>query len=290
MMNKKLFLLALALFAGFVLSAQTLMPFIRFDRDPATAALGGAYAASAVQNPAITALSGAGELRASLQSWAPQGAKATHLNLLGGMCLGKLGLTAVAAYQAGESYAPVGDNGMPGEAVTPAESLIGLGVGFAFTETLSVGAKFNLASQNSGAGDSWNAFAVDAFVAYQAGDLKLAAGVSSLGGAVGGFALPASATVGADYAKSFGTSGIRLVAELDCFFSGAFGGGLGVQYGFRDMVFVRGGYHLGSDKAPTPSYASAGFGLKFSDFRIDASYIAGGALGGTFGLGVGYAF
>lgn len=291
-MNKKLFLVTLALTGCLGLSAQTAMPFIRFDRDPATSALGGAQAASSVWNPAITAVSGSSNVLASFQSWCPKGAKATNLNLLGGVSFGKLGVTAVAAYQMGEAYPATGETGLAGEAITPFESLVGVGVGYAFTEALSFGANVKMASQGSGDGDSWNAFAADLFLAYRSGDLKLTAGVSSLGTAVGEYALPASATVGADYTKSFGTSGIKVVADVDYYFKSGLCGAVGVQYAFKDMVFVRAGYHLGSQTAPTPSYFSTGFGVKFSGFHIDASYLiaAANGIGGTFGLGLGYAF
>ena len=66
---------------------------------------------------------------------------------------------------------------------------------------------------------------------------------------------------------------------------------LGAQYGWNDMVFARAGFHLGTGKAPLPTYASVGLGVKFVGVHLDVSYLlASKVLGNTLCVGIGYAF
>jgi len=55
------------------------------------------------------------------------------------------------------------------------------------------------------------------------------------------------------------------------------------------MVFVRAGYHLGTDKAPLPSFATVGAGFKYAGFSLNVAYLTANNIIGntlTFGLGV----
>jgi len=57
------------------------------------------------------------------------------------------------------------------------------------------------------------------------------------------------------------------------------------------MVFVRAGYHLGTDKAPLPSFATVGAGFKYAGFSLNVAYLTANNIIGntlTFGLGVSF--
>ena len=97
--------------------------------------------------------------------------------------------------------------------------------------------------------------------------------------------------MGLGYDLAFGTSALRFAADADVFFTGGVGAALGAQYGWNDMVFARAGFHLGTGKAPLPTYASVGLGVKFVGVHLDVSYLlASKVLGNTLCVGIGYAF
>lgn len=294
-MKKILFTIAiLAAFAPLA-AAQGAMPFLRIDRNPATAAMGGAQVTSSLYNPAAVPFNGS-DVAFSFQSWAPSGAKATQFNLLGGVSLGeKLGITVLAAYQMGESYTTLDQSGNIGAEFRPSDLVAGIGAGYAITDNLSAGVNLKMARTSVASNASYNAFAADVYVMYVTGGLKVSGGVSSLGTKVTSgsksYALPASATVGAGYDLAFGSSAVKLAADFDYFFSGGLGLALGGQYGWNDMVFARAGYHLGTGKAPVPSYLSLGAGAKFANVHVDLCWLtASPALGNTLAIGVGYCF
>lgn len=270
------------------------LPHITIDRNPASLAMGATQATRALYNPAAAAFEGS-DVMFSFQGWAPTTAKSTNLNLLGGFKFGKFGLNVIGAYQIGEEYETLDASGNVGAKFTPSDLLFGLGFGFAFTENLSAGINLKMASSSLAKEVGYTSFAGDIFVMYRTGALKATAGVASLGIPVKSgdksYGLPASAKAGAAYKIAFGTSAVELAADFDYFFTGGMGIGAGVQYGWNDMIFVRGGYHLGTGNAPIPSFASIGLGAKFIGIHIDVSYLlASPSLGNTISIGAGYAF
>lgn len=262
--------------------ASVPMPYLAIDRNQITAAMGGARATDALFNPAAIPFTGS-DIALSYQNWAPSVAKASHVNLLAGIKLGKrVGLSVKAAGQFGTQY----------DSFTPYDLFFGAGVGFAFTDFLSAGVNLAYTSEKLARDLSFSAFAADAFLLLRFSDLKVSAGVCSVGTPVKSgnrsYPLPSSAKIGASYSLPFGLS---FSADGDFFFNGGIGAAVGAQYGWDDMLFVRVGYHYGSDKAALSSYLSLGAGVKFVGFHLDFCYMtASQALNGTWGLGVGFAF
>ena len=272
---------------------STAFPYLAVDRSAVTSAMGGAQSLSPLYNPAVVPFSGS-DVQAGLQLWAPSSAKSTNVNVLSGIKLGeKMGITVMAAYQMGQPYTIADASGKETGEFKPSDFLAGAGLGFAFTDKLSAGVNVKIASQTLAAGSSSSTVAADAFLLYANGGLQATAGVTSLGLSVkdsqgNSFGLPSSAKLGVGYTLPVGLS---LRADADYFLSGGLGAGLGAQYAWKDMVFVRAGYHLGTGNAPVPSYLSLGAGFKFSGFHVDLSYLAASeTLGGTLHIGLGYAF
>lgn len=283
-------LLPVALFA----QSSPALPFIRIDRSPITSAMGGTEGTSALYNPAAVPFKGS-DVMASYQMWAPGGAKSTNINVLGGIKIGKLGINVLGAYQVGKEYTLSSVNGKGGNSFVPSDIVAEAGVGFAITDFLSIGVNFKYASSTIASGVSYNAFAGDAFVMFYKNGLGITGGVASLGTPIKSgdqkYGLPASGKVAVSYDKAFGTSAIAVAADADVFFTGGLGLGVGAQYGWKNMLFVRAGFHVGTTPAPLPTYASLGLGFKFAGFHIDASWLtANEALGNTINIGLGYAF
>jgi hypothetical protein len=63
-------------------------------------------------------------------------------------------------------------------------------------------------------------------------------------------------------------------------------GGLGIEYSWRDMAFIRGGTHLFHDTAGL----SLGGGLKWSLFVVDYAYVNYGILKETHQFGISLVF
>lgn len=298
MIMKKNILLTLAVaLLPVIASAQTstALPFLRINRDAKTSAMGGIEAISGLYNPAAVPFTGS-DITASYQMWAPGGSKSTNINVLGGIKIGKrLGITILGAYQAGQEYTTFDAAGKAGGTYAPSDLLAGVGVGFAITDFLSVGVNAKFANSTLAADAKYSAFAGDAFVMFAKGGLKASLGVASLGTPVKSgeyaYSLPSSVKAGVGYTAGFGKSAVDVAADFDYFFVGGIGAGLGTQYAWNDMVFVRAGFHVGSGKSPLPTYASLGLGFKFAGVHIDASWLtANQILGNTLCIGVGYAF
>lgn len=277
----------LLLFWAWLLPAQNkAMLFLPVNRDAAT--VGGTQALSSLYNPAAIPFTGS-DVQLSYQRWAPSVAKANHFNLLSGIRVGnRVGLGLTVGYQTGEEFAMA-----DGSFFMPSELVVGLGAGFAFTDYLSIGVKAQYARQGLTKDVAYQAFAADAFLLFNLSGFKATAGVASLGTPVKAadgtrYALPSSAKMGVGYGFPFGFS---MQADVDIYFSGGFAAAGGVQYAWKDMLFVRAGYHYGSAAAPVPSYVALGLGLKVVGIHLDVSYLtASQALGNSFTIGVGYAF
>lgn len=275
-------------------ATTAILPFVRIDRSPITSAMGGAEGTSALYNPAAVPFKGS-DVMASYQMWAPGGVKSTNINLLGGFKVGKLGINILGGYQVGQEYTLYDITGKAGASFTPSDMLVGAGVGFAFTDFLSVGVNVKYATSTIASNTSYSGIAGDAFLMFYKNGFCVTGGVASLGTPVKSgdvsYSMPASAKVALGYDKAFGTSAIVLAADADVFFTGGLGMAFGFQYAWNDMVFVRAGLHVGSSPAPLPTYASLGLGVKFAGLHIDASWItANQVLGNTLNVGLGYAF
>ena len=296
--------LALSISASYAQSDA--MSFLRIARDPASAGMGFAGAAStsgtawsAFRNASVIPLSESRmDIGLGWQSWAPQGAKSNNINFGSAFRIGeKFGLAVGAAYQSGESYSMTDETGKDSGTFTPGEMIVGGGLGYEIIDGLAVGVNMRYASQKLAKDASYSAVCGDAFVTYSLKSLNISAGVSSFGTSVKGadgtcYSLPASATLGLDWTAGFAEAhAVRLAADADYFFSGAVGAAAGVQYSFKDMIFARAGYHYGSDAAPLPSFASVGLGVKFAGVQLNAAYLlASEALAGTLTIGLGYSF
>ena len=128
------------------------------------------------------------------------------------------------------------------------------------------------------------------------GDFRAALGVANVGSSMKSasgekFSVPSSILAAGDWRGEFGKNGIEAMVDLNYYFSGSFTAAAGVQYDFRDMVFVRAGYHYGAKDAFLPSFATVGAGVKFFGVSVNAAYLLGNdVLKNTLTVGLGYSF
>ena len=115
---KKIFVVGILSLLWNTANAQDALPFLRIDRDPATAAMGGIQAVSDLENPGLVPFSGS-NLVFSYQNWAPKSVHSTNLNLLGAFKVGdKMGITLTGAFQNGSPYTTVDASGNAGNSFT----------------------------------------------------------------------------------------------------------------------------------------------------------------------------
>lgn len=270
--------------------AGAAMPFVSIDRNPATAAMAGTQATSALFNPAAVPFSG-GDAVFSYQLWAP--GKENHFNLMASLPFSKhFGLSVIGAYQAGQPYTVYTDAGKANGSFTPSDFLAGIGFGIAFTNYLSLGIKAVMAHQKLAEDAKYNAFYADVFLLFHSAKVNASAGISSLGTPVKSgeqaYKLPMVIKAGADYSP---IEGLKLALDADYYLNLGFAASIGAQYAFKDMIFARAGYHIGTGKSPIPSHLGLGLGFKWKGIHLDAAYLtASEYLGNTITVGLGYSF
>ncbi len=297
MTNKRLFAVILAglVFLQGHAQESSALSFVSIDRNPATAAMGGAQAVSALYNPSAIPFSGSDAVF-TYQRWAPKTFNSGNMNLLAAFKIGdKLGISVSGAYQMGQEYTLVNESGISGKTFHPSDMLGGIGVGFAFTENLSAGVSARFASSTVASGTSYSGIGADVFVLYHAGALSATAGVSSLGMKVksgnDSYALPTAAKAGVGYDMDLSENTLKLAADLSYFLLGGVEAAAGGEFGYKDMLFLRAGAHIGTGKSPLPTYVSLGAGFKYAGFHVDLCWLtANQILGNTLQLGLGYRF
>ena len=307
-LKKAIMTLAACLAAASFASAQdgAALSFTRIARDPVSVGMGfsgiasthnvgySSFRNSSVIPFAVERLS----VGASGQIWAPSGVKSANLAFGSAFRTGeRFGFAVGGAYQMGEEYMSTDETGNYAGTFKPNDLMVNAGVGVRIIENLAVGVNARYASQKLSADNSYSAFSADVFLTYRLSGLNICAGVSSLGTSVksasgDSFVLPTSACVGVEWIKAFtDTHGLRVTADADYCFSGDVTAACGAEYSFRDLIFLRAGYHYGAADKGLPSFASVGLGVKFAGVQLDAAYLlASETLGGSLTLGLGYSF
>lgn len=307
---KHFILASVAAFAAvYSASAQNneALTFISIDRSPRVAAMAGAGSAStssiaysAFTNSAVLPFYGGSmEAGVAYQMWAPKGVKSSNINFGTGLKISdRFGLSVGGVYQKGEPYMTYHADGSAGKEFTPNDMLVNLGLGFLLVDNLSAGVNVRYASSTLDANTKLSTVCGDVFFLYKVlPELNVTAGVSSLGMPVKAsdgtkFPIPASASLGASYKAALAPDhSVEAVLDADYFFSGHYTAALGAEYAFKDMVFVRAGYHYGNAGAALPSFLSLGAGVKFAGFSLDLAYLTlNDVIGNTLSIGLGYAF
>ena len=305
MKMKKLILILWATFGcGFfvTVAAQTTvasneaMGSLRVERDPVLLSMGGAGSAMTVSsqawaafgNPAAAAFSKKKvEAGVSYASWAPQYAAAK--NLAAGVTGHLKEKVALSLGFARQGYPGLDDD--PSSVFKPSDLLIRAGVGYAVSESFSLGVTAGYIQQALLSDYSLSAFSLSAMAQYCVAGVNIAAGLSNLGGMVGYSPLPSSVKLAADYDLAFGESRVDLALDTDYYFSGNYSVAAGVNGSIGGVGFLRAGYRFASPGAAVPGYLGLGAGVALAGFTLDLSYLtASTSLGGTWMAGLGYRF
>ncbi len=168
----------------------------------------------------------------------------------------------------------------------PNEMAVGAGFAFRMGDNLALG--INAKFINSALSDpeyvdvyqNGTAFAGDVSLMYKMNALQFSAGVTNIGTKIAyvidgeGYQLPAAGRLGIGYGANFSDFSLNAAAEVDYYlFHSTVGAGLGLELGYRNMGFLRAGFHYATAEATLPTYASAGLGCKFGAHNLGLSYL-----------------
>lgn len=284
---RKLYMILAAGLMSLSAAAQTseALPFLQLDYNPASLAMG----STLIPSSAVLPLSGI-KLSGGVayESYMPAISATSYISGGAAGTLDKLGYSIAFTRGSGEAITD--------EKFVPSEVMVNAGVSYAVMDFLAVGVNVKYGKEQILANYASSAVAFDLFAAGKIAGFEFAAGASALGGKVksestGNYSLPAAITLGGGYTAEFGeVHAISARAKADRYFSGPLAAGIGIEYGYDGMVFARAGYHYGGDSI-VPTFASAGLGLHFGEFFLDAAYLfASDILGGTFSVGAGVRF
>ena len=285
----------------------TALPWSRIDHNPATLGMGtagyadlGTAAWSSFRNPAVLGIAPVTlSAAASWALWMPSSDEGAlhHINAAGAWRFGKMGVALGASYMPGKEYEVYTLTGASEGKFTPKDLQINLGFGYEVMTDLSVGVNVRYLQQNLTENNDYTSFAGDIAAIYKIGDITSALGLSNIGTAIEDAAgnkynIPTSLTLGSTWDAALAENhGLKASVDADYYFSGECTAALGAQYAFKDMLFVRAGYHLATDHAVLPSFLTLGLGFRYAGFGLDAAYItANKALGNTLTLGLTYHF
>lgn len=299
-MKKRLFCSAIALLACFGAMAQEnslsepasiAFPFSQIVRNTSAlsmGAVGSAYEAARLFNDYTV------DANAGYTIWAPSlGTSSNNIVVdAAGKFADKIGAILSVAYDNGKPYTMTDANGKSLGTFSPADISFKLGGSYIIADFLAAGANVKYYSSKLTPSDNLSAIGADVYVAGYFHGLSTSIGVSSIGGAVDGFSLPASAYLTAGFdSKIAEKASLKALLQTDYFFGGAVSVGTGVELGIASVAFLRAGYHFASDTAVIPSFASVGLGFNVKGIKLDAAYLVGSeSLGNTMQFSLGYKF
>ncbi len=277
--------LSLTIFAVFAAPAiaqeaasSEALPMIRYERNPARAAVAGAGTATMIGGSAYAAFgspcsavdtSKKIEAAASYAKWAP-GLSSNSNNLVAGASFRLNKRIALSVGYANQSLSAIN---IEGKDYTPKDMIIAGAVSFSLGEVLSVGASINYAKSDLYEDVSASGTAFDLMLSYRRDAFGVAGGVRSLGGKIGNSSLPTSALVSGGYSIPAGPVVLNLVADADYYFSGNWSAAAGAEASVMSLVQVRAGYRFSSEHAVIPSHLSLGLGLTLGPATLDVTYL-----------------
>ena len=292
-------LLGAGLVPGFA-QGEDALPFTAIQKNPVTLGMGGAGFAS-VDSPAWSSFSNTAmvpfspvkfDAALSYARWAPDAAKTD--NFAAGVSfrpIERLGVSIGYAYNKAPEFKDLEGS------FTPYDMHAAVGVGFKVGERVALGLSGAWA-QSTIDDESYSALSGSASIFVRAAPwLDLAAGIYTIGEKVTGitgkdFSQPTVARLGGTCKASiWESSSLKGNLDVEYYFSDEWASALGVQYDYKEMVFVRGGYRFASEDCVIPSFLSFGAGFRWAGLSFDISYLtASDTLGNSVMLGLGYRF
>jgi len=205
--------------------------------------------------------------------------------------IGKFSAGAGATVNFQKPYEMYSAAGAPQGTFNPMEWNATLCASFRILPFLSVGVAGRMISSKLSPEAKANGFTADISILLKKEVFTVGLSAGNLGTGMdygNGKVLPPS-YAGVD--ASFFKGGFKALAGASYYFAGSFSGSIGVQYGVKDVFFVRGGYHYANGTNVLSSFCSGGLGVKFVGINLDVSYLYfPSGKKSALGFGLGYSF
>ena len=297
-MKKSIVLLLCTLTFSLGEASSQVLPFLQIPQDPAITGMGGAGVALSSSAPLENNLADDAlgmntfQIGASYTLWQPSIASYGLMGVsVSYRVIPKLSVALSVSGFMSPEYETAQASGLSGGSFRPLDLSIGAGAAYRFSDNMAVGvaAKFI----NSSLGEELKGSCVSANLSfkYAANDLQAGVALNNLGTPVKygdvSYSLPMLAKAGAAYT----ISGFTAALEADYVFQAGFMAGLGLQYAYKDMIYARAGYHLGTTEKVIPSHVSLGLGFRYAGVSLNVAWLtASKTLGNSLMFGLDYAF
>lgn len=266
------------------------MQFLNLSVDARQSAMGNAgyvFANSfaVIQNMAVSMLDDTKPIQigASYLSWQPSVSNSNNVSIAGlykfkNFTLGA-GLRHVK-YSEELIVDNLGNSGSSEIRFLPVEYAIDMGMGYRINDMFMLGSTLRYVNSDLGAIQKASVFAVDLSLLYNKDNLSAGFGFTNLGTKAdygnGPNQLPLRFRSGLSY-KVLSSDLHKIVGVADVSYQlvqGANGliGGAGVEYGFKDLLFFRTGYHFEQENIGA-SYVTSGLGVSLRGVTLDFSYL-----------------
>lgn len=288
-MKNRMLILAFILMMVESVNGQS-MQFLNLSVDARQSAMGNAgyvFANSfaVIQNMAVSMLDDTKPIQigASYLSWQPSVSNSNNVSIAGlykfkNFTLGA-GLRHVK-YSEELIVDNLGNSGSSEIRFLPVEYAIDMGMGYRINDMFMLGSTLRYVNSDLGAIQKASVFAVDLSLLYNKDNLSAGFGFTNLGTKAdygnGPNQLPLRFRSGLSY-KVLSSDLHKIVGVADVSYQlvqGANGliGGAGVEYGFKDLLFFRTGYHFEQENIGA-SYVTSGLGVSLRGVTLDFSYL-----------------
>ena len=225
--------------------------------------------------------------------WAPQTSKNTVFGANVWFKIGdKLGLTADVADFLDRPYESFSDAGSVRSTFQPSDFMFSLGAEYYITEAFLAGLKLRSVTSSIADNAHGNSFGGDVYFRFDKPMWSIGLAGRNIGTGInygfGSYPIPMLIALDGNVKP---IKGLTVATEVDYLLSGALMAGIGAEYGFADIAFVRAGFHYGDDAKALPTFLSLGLGGKFAGIKLDASMLLlSKTLGNSFLVSLGYEF
>lgn len=288
-MKNRMLILAFILMMVESVNGQS-MQFLDLSVDARQSAMGNAgyvFANSfaVIQNMAVSMLDDTKPIQigASYLSWQPSVSNSNNVSIAGlykfkNFTLGA-GLRHVK-YSEELIVDNLGNSGSSEIRFLPVEYAIDMGMGYRINDMFMLGSTLRYVNSDLGAIQKASVFAVDLSLLYNKDNLSAGFGFTNLGTKAdygnGPNQLPLRLRTGLSY-RVLSSDLHKIIGVADVSYQlvqGANGliGGAGVEYGFKDLLFFRTGYHF-EQKNIGASYVTSGLGVSLRGVTLDFSYL-----------------
>ena len=288
-MKNRMLILAFILMMVESVNGQS-MQFLNLSVDARQSAMGNAgyvFANSfaVIQNMAVSMLDDTKPIQigASYLSWQPSVSNSNNVSIAGlykfkNFTLGA-GLRHVK-YSEELIVDNLGNSGSSEIRFLPVEYAIDMGMGYRINDMFLLGSTLRYVNSDLGAIQKASVFAVDLSLLYNKDNLSAGFGFTNLGTKAdygnGSNQLPLRLRTGLSYSV-LSSDLHKIIGVADVSYQlvqGANGliGGAGVEYGFKDFLFLRTGYHFEQENIGA-SYVTSGLGVSLRGVTLDFSYL-----------------